>query len=99
MFHEGKQWIKDCSVQLELDLCNEQKNFKDFFSGIQEISIIGTELLLGSIFNQIGFNAIQDKLFRHSVLSRICYPVSKLKITEFLKLFFTLKIDEDAIYR
>ncbi len=99
LFQAGKKWIKDYSGQLELDLFNEHTLFKTFISGIQEVSIVGTELLLGTIFDQIGFNTVEDKLFRHLVLARICFPASKLKTTEFLKLFSSIEIDEDSIYR
>jgi transposase len=99
LFQEGKHWIKDYCGQQELDLFDEQRHFQSFISGIQEISIIGTELLLGRLFNQIGFNSIQDELFRYLVFARICFPVSKLKTTEFLKLFFSIEVSEDRIYR
>jgi hypothetical protein len=44
--------------------------------------LAGPELLLGKLFDEIGFNKIKDELFRHLVIARLCYPVSKLKTTE-----------------
>jgi transposase len=55
--------------------------------------------LLGKLFNEIGFNAIKDELFRHLVLTRLCYPVSKLKTTDYLFKYKGLSIDVESVYR
>jgi transposase len=54
---------------------------------------------LGGIFDAIGFNAIPDELFRKLVLARLCYPVSKLKTSEYLRRYEGYITDEDQIYR
>lgn len=99
LFHEGKQWIRDHFCQYELDFQNEKELFTSFISGIRQITIAGTELLLGKIFDQIGFNQIEGGLFRHLVMARISFPVSKLKTTEYLYRYHAIGIDEDTIYR
>ena len=98
-FYQGQQWIKNHSGQFELDFLNEKQLFSQFISGIQEITVIGTELLLGTIFDQIGFNQIQDQLFRQLVIARLCHPASKLKTTDYLQKYHSIGIDEDKIYR
>lgn len=70
-----------------------------FFNGIKELSLVGPELLLGKLFDEIGFNAIKDELLRHLVLTRLCYPVSKLKTTDYLFKYKGLSIDVESIYR
>ena len=57
----------------------EQQFVQDFTSSIQRLHLVGPELLLGKIFDDIGFNTITDELFRHLVITRLVYPVSKLK--------------------
>jgi transposase len=99
LFHQGKEWIKDYSGQLEIDFFNEKRLFSKFVSGIQQITVVGTELLLGKIFDQIGFNQIKDELFRQLVLAKLCFPVSKLRTTDYLKKYHSIEIDEDAVYR
>ena len=47
--------------------------------------MIGPELLLGKLFDEIGFNKVKGELFRHLVIARLCYPASKLKTTDYLK--------------
>ncbi len=67
----------------------------DFFDGIESLENVGFELLLGNLFNQIGFNRIRDKMFKLLVLSRL----SKLKTTDYLFKYHNLTIDVQVIYR
>ena len=43
------------------------------------ITSVGGELVFGSLFDAMGFGAIDDRMFRNLVLSRIIYQGSKLK--------------------
>jgi transposase len=61
--------------------------------------LVGIELILGKIFDEIGFNKIDDSLFRSLVLYRLVYPKSKLKTTQYLYRYEQKVIDEDTIYR
>jgi transposase len=70
-----------------------------FYQGLDNIRLVGPELLLGSLFDQIGFNRIKDELFRHLVITRLCFPVSKLKTTDYLFKYKGLRIDVERIYR
>ena len=99
LIHQGKQWIKEYNGQLQLDFDNEKQLLSKFISGIQKITVAGTELLLGKIFDQIGFNQIQDDLFRQLVLARLCFPVSKLKTIDYLHKYYSIQVDEDKVYR
>jgi transposase len=99
LFNQGKQWIKDQSEQLELDLHGQKELFNKFISGIEQVTVIGTELLLGKLFDQIGFNQIKDILFRRLVLARLCFPVSKLRTVDYLRKYHSIDIDQDKVYR
>lgn len=98
-FREGQQWIRDHQRQFEIDFQDEKQLFSSFISGIQQVTVIGTDLLLGKIFNQIGFDQVKDDLFRQLVLARLCFPVSKLRTVDYLKKYHSLQIDEDSVYR
>lgn len=95
----GKAWIKEHQGQKELDFDDEHRHFSAFVKSIREITVAGIELLLGKIFDEIGFGQIQDNLFRRLVLSRLCFPVSKLKTTDYLQKYHGVSTSEDAIYR
>jgi transposase len=97
----GKRFIAERTGQISFhfDKHNEDQLVDLFFNGIKELSLVGPELLLGKLFDEIGFNAIKDELFRHLVLTRLCYPASKLKTTDYLFKYKGLSIDVESIYR
>ena len=99
LYVQGLQWISSYAGQKQLDFTDERQLFDRFLSGIRQTSVSGTELLLGKLFDQIGFGHIPDKLFRQLVLARICYPVSKLRTVDYLKKYHSLAVDEDSVYR
>lgn len=85
--------------QLNFDQ-RQQQDFEDtLYKSIEHIELAGPELLLGRIFDDIGFNAIDEELFRHLVLARICYPGSKLKTVDYLHRSQRLSYDLDKVYR
>ena len=67
--------------------------------------VIGDELILGKIFQDIqchtiSFESKKDKnLFRYLVLSRLLYPGSKLYLIDYLMIYKKEKIDKNKIYR
>jgi len=62
------------------------------------IRIIGPELVFGRIFNHIGFNQINDQLFKDLSISRITHPGSKLNLSEYLRENNREEITVDRIY-
>lgn len=78
----------------------EDESFvQNLVSSIEHIEVGGIELILGKLFDEIGFNQIKEPLFRHLVLSRICYPGSKLKTAEYLLRHHQLFFEIDSVYR
>ncbi len=78
---------------------SEQQFVQDFTSSIQHLHLVGPELLLGKIFDDIGFNTITDDLFRHLVITRLVYPVSKLKTVDYLARYKGIQLSVYSIYR
>lgn len=93
------QWISHQMGQSEIDFDQEKQLYSSLIDGIQQVKVVGTELLLGKLFDEIGFTTITDELFRYLVLSRLCFPVSKLKTTDYLQKYHGITVNEDAIYR
>jgi transposase len=85
--------------QLNFDIAREQELVDLFFSSINEIFLYGPELLLGKLFDEIGFNAIKDYLFRHLVITRLAFPVSKLKTVDYLLWHKGVTVYVDKVYR
>lgn len=96
---QANQWIHDQTGQEALDFTNHEELTRNVLDQISEVTISGVELLLGRIFDQIGFNQIDSKLFKPLVLSRLENPSSKLKTTDYLFKYYSLSIDVEAIYR
>jgi len=101
LFEKGKRLINEIKGQviLNFDVDREKQLVDLFFKGIRELSLAGPELLLGKLFDEIGFNAIKEDLFRHLVLTRLCYPSSKLKTIDYLFKHEGLSIDVESVYR
>jgi transposase len=96
---EAEIWIKKHCGLLEIDFSQRDVLLDQLLGSIQQIKIVGIDLLLGKLFTDIGFGIIKDELFKKLVLSRLCYPVSKLKIVEYLRRYESFETNETAIYR
>ena len=99
LFKQGQAYIKKHKGQVEFDFSNADEMFSQFMAGIKQVNVVGSELLLGKIFDEIGFNEIKDELFKKLVIARLCFPASKLKTTDYLRQYQSYIIDEDKVYR
>lgn len=73
--------------------------YQSVYISINQVQLIGPELVLGRIFDKIGFNRIKDDLFRPLVIARLVYPASKLKTIDYLIKYRGIVYDKDQIYR
>lgn len=101
LYIKAKQEINSLHGQRQFNFeINKEKALVDiFFNSVEEFKLLGPELLLGKIFDQIGFNELEDELFRHLVITRLVYPVSKLKTVDYLYKYKGISIDVDKVYR
>jgi len=67
--------------------------------GNSSIRTVGPELIFGKIYDYIGFNAIKEELFRHLVIARLAFPLSKLKTVDYLHRYQGKDIEIDMVYR
>lgn len=98
-YREGYDWIRNKIGQYELDFSNELQRSKELLDSIEQITVSGTEFLMGKIFDEIGFNSIKDDLFRRLVLAWLCYPASKLKTTDYLSKYHFFDVGVQQLYR
>jgi transposase len=99
LYQQARQWIKIKTGSVELDFTDYKKHTQDAISGIESLHQIGVDLLLGKLFDSIGFHQIKEPLFKQLVLARLCYPVSKLKTTDYLENYKGISIDVNEVYR
>lgn len=95
----ANQWITEQTGAQELDFSNTDLFVEQFFDSITAMRRVGYDLLLGRIFEEIGFHKIKDDFFRELVLARVAFPKSKLKTTEYLRRYKQIDWDEDQLYR
>lgn len=96
---KGENWIKEKLGIIEIDFENSKQNTEQLLNNIEQVNISGTELLLGKLYDEIGFNKITDEYFKLLVISRLIFPASKLKTVDLLHKYFGLGIDVQNVYR
>ena len=106
---KGWDWIhrRKLSVQPELDLFGDERRVLEreremterVLSNIDNILLNGTELILDRVFDRIGFNRVEDTVFRKLVQSRLSFPASKAATVEYLKNHYDDDVDLSKIYR
>ena len=98
---EGRRWIASYGGQMVMDLMPEEDRDlrKQLRRTIRKVQLLGPELVLGQLFDEIGFNQLGEELFRHLVLSRLVYPGSKLRTMDYLARYRGIVIDVDKVYR
>ncbi len=62
------------------------------------IRTVGPELIFGRLFDEIGFDAIPERLLRDIVMARLVYPTSKLKTVDYLYRYQGKTVSPDSIY-
>jgi transposase len=95
----GKQWLLQHSKAQQLDFNQTEAQLNLFLNSVESLQLVGIDLLLGKLFDEIGFNKIKDSIFKQLVLYRLVYPSSKLKTTEYLYRFQGISWDENKVYR
>lgn len=99
LLHQASVWIKERQGIIELDLYNEDQQVEEIIRSIKSLRRHGLELVLGKIYDDIGFDQIKDPILRQLVFYRLVYPSSKLKTTEYLYRYHEIEWDEDKVYR
>ena len=98
LVNEAKEWIskEESRRHPQLDLYGEEREACDrereevrrVLSNVSNILLNGCDLILDRTFDRIGFNRIDDEVFRKLVKARLAYPTSKAATVEYLKNHF-----------
>jgi transposase len=97
----GKQELERIKAQSSLFISEKDLMIEQVFDSLKNANIrtVGPEIIFGKIYDSIGFNKIQEELFRHLVIARLAFPLSKLKTIEYLYRYQGVLLYIDAIYR
>ena len=98
---EGRRWIAGYGGQMVMGLMPEEDRGlrKQLRRAVRKVQLLGPELVLGQLFDEVGFNQLKEDLFRHLVLSRLVYPGSKLRTVDYLARYWGVVIGVDKVYR
>src|SRR5580698_3422050 len=101
LVHQARHELSKIQKQSSLFPSQVDSNIEGFLKTLSNsnIQVIGPELVFGKIYDRIGFNAIEQNLFRHLVIARLAFPLSKLKTIDYLNRFQGEKININSIYR
>ncbi len=64
LIHQAQAYITAKKGQREIDfiLGDDALYFQSIYNNIQQVQLLGPELVLGKLFDAVGFNAIPDEL-------------------------------------
>lgn len=101
LWYIGKQELERINVQSKLFVSENDTVVEQVFDSLSNTNIrtIGPEIIFGKIYDHIGFTAINEDLFRHLVIARLAFPLSKLKTIEYVYRYQGVRLAVDAIYR
>ncbi len=98
---KARQELHKIKGQRSLFIFESDIQIESFISELSnaQIRTIGPELVFGRIYNHIGYHQVNYDLFRHLVIARLTFPLSKLKTIEYLYRYQGIKLDLDTVYR
>ena len=101
LLEKAKQEMLQIKNQSRLFVFEKDALIESFVSELKnaQIRTVGPELVFGKIYDYIGYNSIDNHIFRHLVIARLAFPLSKLKTIEYLYRYQGISIDLDSVYR
>jgi len=100
LIYQAKHELSKLEAQQGLFIFEDDALIESFLTQLQnsQIRTVGPELIFGKIYDAIGFNLITEELFRHLVISRLAFPLSKLKTIDYLYRFQGVNLEISSVY-
>jgi len=97
----ARQEIERLTAQPKLFASESDAAIEKAFAMLNNANIrtLGPEIIFGKIYDRIGFGIIKEEMFRHLVIARLAFPLSKLKTIDYLYRFQGKSLEIDAVYR
>ncbi len=101
LLYIAQEELERLTAQSKLFVSAKDILVEEVFAALSNSSIqtVGPELIFGKIYDHIGFNQIPEALFRHLVISRLAFPLSKLKTVDYLYRYQGIDISISTVYR
>ncbi len=101
LLHQARHALSKVQGQINLFPSPTDASIEGFLNTLSnaQIQVIGPELVFGKIYTAIGFSAIAQEMFRHLVIARLAFPLSKLKTIDYLYRFQGVQLNINSVYR
>lgn len=104
LYQEARNWVVERERGLNLfsvhqNEVEEHQTVSHLLSNIEQVLLNGSQLLLHQVFKKVGFDVIEDTIFKNLTIARLCQPLSKAGTVEYLKSHFDEDIHLHKIYR
>lgn len=101
LMDQANEWIAHYEGQTVIDFIvgSDEHFFQTVRKNVEQLQLLGPELLLGKLYREIGFDKIDEEMFRMLVISRLTFPLSKLRTVEYIMRYQGKVIDVDKVYR
>jgi len=105
LYAKASAWLQQYGGQMSLDFNDapskeqEIQNASAWMANVESVLLNAPQMLLGRIYDNIGFDRIGDEILRHLVIARICQPGSKAATVDYLKSYFSEDVELVSIYR
>lgn len=101
LYHIAQEELARLKGQTTLFVSQKDIVVQEIFAALSNSSIrtVGPELIFGKIYDHIGFDKIAEDLFRHLVIARLAFPLSKLKTVDYLYRYQGLSTSISSVYR
>lgn len=101
LVNQAREEIEILTAQPKLFISENDVAIEQAYAMLSNSNIrtLGPEIIFGKIYDNIGFGAIKEDMFRHLVIARLAFPLSKLKTIDYLYRYLGTSLDIDAVYR
>ena len=81
----GQQEMESLSAQSKIFVSEEDTLVEQVMESLANANVrtLGPEIIFGKIYDSIGFGQIDAAMFRHLVIARFAFPLSRLKTVEY----------------
>ncbi|HHP7242432.1 MAG TPA: hypothetical protein ACFCUD_12200 [Cyclobacteriaceae bacterium] len=101
LWYLGNQGIEQLTAQSKIFISEQDTVVDQAMEGLANASIstVDPELIFGKLYDHIGFGQIKEDLFRHLVVARLAFLLSKLKTKVFLYRYQSIELKVSMVYR
>ena len=101
LMQEATSFIQEMEGPSLPHIYEEEDVIDGFVSSLNnaQVQVAGPELVFGTLYDRIGYGAIQNRMFRNIVICRLFNPGSKLKTVDYMERYLHVTYSVDQVYR